>query len=239
MESIRLKGNIWYVAVSEEQKELILKQCRANLLFDIKGIEAKISKHNILYLGEPNKVNKYYVIDWVEYINEDGIVGYRNYSNKTDKKTKLNQEESFLTAWMATKTKDLCCVLMIPKKINCNLCGEEMQIKSTRKFTYSSGVYNRFMGHGNFRQCNGIVGLHPDGTILSYPCDSKTKAARKAVHDLIDPLWKEGKVNRKKVYQHLASALGISKEQCHIGYFDYNECIKATRTIKQKIKSWK
>lgn len=75
------------------------------------------------------------------------------------------------------------------------------------------------------RECNAYVGCHP-GTItpLGTLAGPELRKARGRAHDAFDPLWKAGQTSRDEAYQWLASELGISKANCHIGMFDLETC---------------
>lgn len=47
---------------------------------------------------------------------------------------------------------------------------------------------------------------------------------RSAAHQAFDPLWRTKKVNRTKAYQLLADAMGIPKSECHISWFEAEQC---------------
>lgn len=81
-------------------------------------------------------------------------------------------------------------------------------------------------------QCGARVGCH-DGTDipLGRPCGAKTALARDKAHRVFDPLWKrkvergsrKGKA-RDAAYKWLAGQMGLTRETCHISWFNEAQC---------------
>lgn len=83
--------------------------------------------------------------------------------------------------------------------------------------------------------CGAYVGRHADsGHALGRLANAELRAAKMRAHAAFDPLWKRGSPiwkfgrfhTRKVAYAWLASALGITKAECHIGMFDMDLCLK-------------
>lgn len=81
----------------------------------------------------------------------------------------------------------------------------------------------------------------------STPCDQKTADARHELHEMFDPLWKEGLYfqrgvfskpydRRKVAYQWLATEMGLSRREAHFGMFNLAECIRAKELIEDLLK---
>lgn len=122
----------------------------------------------------------------------------------------------------------------------------------------------------NYPDCDAYVGCH-NGTheplgILANP---KLRAAKKRAHAAFDPLWKEAPAMyddlpddstpagaklrrkqehrirqraRKRAYQWLAEQLGISANDCHIGFFDLDQCERVVsvccRATTWDVRAW-
>ena len=72
--------------------------------------------------------------------------------------------------------------------------------------------------------CGNHVGTHhktsdPTRPLGNIPTD-EIKNARLKIHDLIDPAWKSGKVQRKKLYGALGRALGYEYHTAEIKSID-------------------
>lgn len=76
-----------------------------------------------------------------------------------------------------------------------------------------------------------------DGTIpLGRLANAELRAAKRAAHDALDPLWKNGHMNRQAAYSWLAHKLGIPPEDCHIGEFDVDRCLEVVAILKEHRK---
>ncbi|ACL61715.1 zinc-finger-containing protein [Methylobacterium nodulans] len=98
--------------------------------------------------------------------------------------------------------------------------------------------------------CQGHVGCH-EGTHqpLGTPATAEVRAARKAVHRVLDPIWQDawrirayvGRPKRdrrriqcaarRRLYAYLAHRLGIPREACHVGMFDLDRCAAALAVL--------
>ena len=82
-------------------------------------------------------------------------------------------------------------------------------------------------------RCGAYVGCHP-GTILPLGrlADAELREAKKRAHAVFDPIWQreierngaKPRSARAFTYGWLARELGISTDQCHIGWFDNAQC---------------
>jgi hypothetical protein len=87
--------------------------------------------------------------------------------------------------------------------------------------------------------CDAYVGCHKkgvtflmnkrqvrsDGTIpLGRLANAQLRKAKSAAHAAFDPLWKSGRMTRREAYAWLATTLGISSDNCHIGMMDADAC---------------
>ncbi|ACL61090.1 zinc-finger-containing protein [Methylobacterium nodulans] len=98
--------------------------------------------------------------------------------------------------------------------------------------------------------CQGHVGCH-GGTHqhLGTPATAEVRAARKAVHQVLDPLWMDAwcirayvgcprrarrriqVLARQRLYAYLAHHLGLPREECHVGLFDLARCPDALAVL--------
>jgi hypothetical protein len=58
----------------------------------------------------------------------------------------------------------------------------------------------------------------------STPADEETRALRHRCHELFDHLWQDGKMSREAAYSWLSRAMGLQRDQAHIGMFDAAQC---------------
>lgn len=81
--------------------------------------------------------------------------------------------------------------------------------------------------------CDAYVGCHEkSGLPLGRLANSTLRAAKMLAHDSFDPLWrneKEPRKARKKAYSWLAKKMGVDRDDCHIGMFSEDQCMKVVR----------
>ena len=80
--------------------------------------------------------------------------------------------------------------------------------------------------------CGAWVGVHV-GTFqpLGRLANEQLRKLKMHAHARFDPLWKSGRVERSAAYVMLAEALGIPGEECHIGMFDEDMCMRVVNAI--------
>ena len=82
--------------------------------------------------------------------------------------------------------------------------------------------------------CGAYVGCHEpgkgygDGTRpLGRLANAELRAAKMSVHQLFDPMWRDGAMTRRQAYKWLANRMGIRVDDCHVGEFDVKQCHEA------------
>lgn len=82
--------------------------------------------------------------------------------------------------------------------------------------------------------CRAYVGCHDpgngygDGTRpLGVLANAELREAKKAVHAVLDPLWRSGRMSRKRAYRWLAERMQLRVEDCHVGHFSVEQCRRA------------
>jgi hypothetical protein len=101
-------------------------------------------------------------------------------------------------------------------------------------------VYGKQFGHGKiwlctrYPTCEGRVGAHPHGAPLGPLADQRTRDARRKVHELMDPLWGNGHMEKKEVYRRMREEMGGGDFQ--VGHLDVRGCTEAI-VVLQKV--WK
>ncbi len=119
-----------------------------------------------------------------------------------------------------------------PKAPICIECGSVAKLTSGKAiYPHRPDLYSKHFYKCN---CGAYVGCHPDTTnALGTPAGAKTRNARKAVHAAFDPLWKNKLMKRSYAYQLLAEALEITGQQCHVSWFDAEQCAAALEAVKR------
>lgn len=126
----------------------------------------------------------------------------------------------------------------------CNLCKGKVVLIS-EVFIYGKKYSSTKPYVYQCTKCKAYVGIHKpdykDYAPLGLLSDKQTKALRIKVHNLFDPLWKEGKITqitnksgknlRKKSYNFLAKKMNLNTSQCHIGQFSKEQCLQAIKIL--------
>jgi len=77
--------------------------------------------------------------------------------------------------------------------------------------------------------CRSYVGLHPFTSIpLGTLATTAIRKARKECKPPFEALFKTGKMDRTTAYIKLAEKMNIPVEECHFGWFDVDQCIRAS-----------
>lgn len=119
---------------------------------------------------------------------------------------------------------------------------EEEQIicpycKSHALLVDSKTIYGK--SYGNLwlcGPCDAYVGCvkgtdRPLGTLAN----ELDRQGRKSAHGCLDAIWKNRQrgYSRSGVYRWLADKMDLSLEECHIARFNYNECMRAVRHLRE------
>ena len=75
--------------------------------------------------------------------------------------------------------------------------------------------------------CNAYVGCHDNGHPFGTLANSELRLLRIKAHQAFDPVWKTGRLTRKRAYKWLAKKLGV--DSIHIGQMNSDQC---KRTIE-------
>jgi len=94
--------------------------------------------------------------------------------------------------------------------------------------------------HGKFfyecEPCKAYVGCHPSSQEpLGRLANAQLRAMKQAAHAAFDPLWKYYGMSRTGAYAWLACRLHLLKEDCHIGFFDEETCMKVVRECDAEV----
>lgn len=123
---------------------------------------------------------------------------------------------------------------VLPLPTTCRLCGAECKVVN------NSTIYGKPYGEWPWAVlctgCGAYVGLHPFtaiplGTVALAPLREARKAAKRA----FNPLWRNGAaMTRTEAYAWLAGELGLPVNECHIGWFEIDQCNAAIAAIQRK-----
>lgn len=115
--------------------------------------------------------------------------------------------------------------------VYCPYCQQQAVLKK------GSEIFNNFH-HKNYYwvcfPCNARVGVNRvdrDFQPLGRLANKELRVARLDAHDAFDKLWKSGLMERSEAYTWLSRKMKISREYCHIGFFDLNQCKQVVDVI--------
>lgn len=111
-------------------------------------------------------------------------------------------------------------------RICCPYCHKEAKlVKGTKVYPMRPDLAMKYFYL--CEPCEAWVGCHPTSRIpLGRLADSKLRSAKRACHEVFDPIWEKKLKTRKEAYVWLAQELDIPFVDCHIGMFDFETCIK-------------
>lgn len=67
--------------------------------------------------------------------------------------------------------------------------------------------------------------IRPSGRL----CNDELRRAKRAAHDIFDPIWRSGAMTRTEAYALLAAMMGLSAADCHFRLFDAARTAEAAR----------
>ena len=129
----------------------------------------------------------------------------------------------------------------------CQYCGKEAELVGGDKVYGGNEKYNN-ISVWSCEDCEAWVGCHPPNMRygrtgiepLGKLAKKELREARRLVHGVFDPMWKEGVYSvpygRKSAYAELAKRLDISVDECHIAMFDVEMCQKALDAVREMIR---
>lgn len=87
--------------------------------------------------------------------------------------------------------------------------------------------------------CDAYVGCHknsPTHAPLGRLANKELRRWKQKAHAAFDPMWRRDGMSRSEAYQFMADAMGITKEEAHIGKFDVEQCKKLVELIYPKVQ---
>lgn len=115
----------------------------------------------------------------------------------------------------------------------CDCCGEPVVTLAS-----NAAVYGRECGDWPMIYlcllCGAFVGCHPYSVFpLGIMADDETRGMRRALHAMIDPLWKSHGWSRPEVYGLMTGLMGFGPgRRFHIGELSRIECLQANEVFR-------
>ena len=115
----------------------------------------------------------------------------------------------------------------------CPFCGGDVRC------VHHDQVYGREYGDWPWMlacsNCEASVGLHPFTNIpLGKLGDKATRQSRMRAKNAFNPLWQGGRMTRTSAYTWLAALMEVPVGQCHIGWFNAEQCERVEQLCKQR-----
>jgi hypothetical protein len=115
----------------------------------------------------------------------------------------------------------------LPIPTTCRFCAETVELVENSVIyngrSYGDWPYAYFCGG-----CHSYVGLHPDTDLpLGTLADKRTREARNTCKRTFEAIWRDKHMGRSQAYQWLADKMRISREECHFGLFEPQQCKEA------------
>lgn len=92
--------------------------------------------------------------------------------------------------------------------------------------------------------CGAMVSCHPGTAVAAgRPASASTRYLRSMAHQALDQIWKGFDGNRSRLasgharnraYKWLATQLGISRRECHIGWMNAAQCREVIAACNQR-----
>lgn len=121
----------------------------------------------------------------------------------------------------------------------CRYCGSDVDLVTHEEFYGQS-----YDGGGKLyvcTSCHARVGLHGAGTShptdapLGLLADAELRRLRSAVHEHLDPMWKENPTPRGEVYTFFfGHMMDLPEHGRHVGMLTKDECRTAIRILKDQ-----
>lgn len=121
---------------------------------------------------------------------------------------------------------------LYPKK--CNLCGGKVE------YVPNSKIYGKPYGSGwcyLCTKCKAYVGTHKPRPreAMGILANGIMRQLKMECHEIFDKLWKTQN-ERRGCYHKLSNKMGIPLKECHFGYFDTKQLMKALKILKGGLK---
>lgn len=115
-----------------------------------------------------------------------------------------------------------------PKK--CNICGGNVI------YTKNSIIYGKEYGSGFCyfcEKCNAYVGTHKPRPkeALGILANAEMRKLKMKAHSIFDKL----RGSKREKYKRLAKLMNINEADCHFGYMDTHQLIKAINIMKGEL----
>jgi hypothetical protein len=113
----------------------------------------------------------------------------------------------------------------------CPECCAPMRLRETTKYRDRKGAPAKFFGCSRYPSCTATHAAHSDGRPMGKPGTPEVKAARVRAHDAFDAMWQGGNMARNAAYRWMQRAMGLARDEAHIGMFDVVQCERLIQLV--------
>jgi hypothetical protein len=139
------------------------------------------------------------------------------------------------TPWNPSKKATARVKDKLPAPCECRYCQGEVTIEKNSKI-YRGKEYGEWPWIYYCNSCGASVGLHPFTNIpLGTLADTKLRKERNKVKANFHLYMETKSVSRSQAYQDLADMLDIPKSECHFGWFDTDDLVKANTALQDLV----
>jgi hypothetical protein len=102
-----------------------------------------------------------------------------------------------------------------------------------KKFWHCSpcDAYVGCHARGSYSIQNGVKVTHTGDEPFGRLANARLRRLKTHAHARFDPLWRSGYIGRREAYALAAQELGIPVDDCHIGMFDEELCMRLLNAI--------
>lgn len=130
------------------------------------------------------------------------------------------------TPWNPSKTATARVLNPLPAPETCPYCSGPAKIL-THKEIYGKD-FNDWPWMYGCKRCDAYVGMHPFTNIpLGTIANAELRKARNVCKKSFERIWQEGRKTRSEAYAWLAEQMKMTREACHFGWFNAEQCYEA------------
>lgn len=119
--------------------------------------------------------------------------------------------------------------------MNCPYCNGHPKIVSGEIiYPHRPDLYTKWFWR--CAPCDAYVGCHPTGSgksPLGRLANKELRLAKSAAHASFDQIWRSGRMSRPDAYAWLAKAMGLPKDEAHIGMFNEQQCAQVVLLVAE------
>jgi hypothetical protein len=118
-----------------------------------------------------------------------------------------------------------------PREIICPYCDKPAeQVTGKEIYPERYDLWDR--NYWRCVPCDAYVGCHIHTTRpLGRMANAAQRKAKRIAHSRFDVVWKSGQFDRKGAYAWLASRMGLTAKECHIGMMNEEQCAEVVRHV--------